>query len=610
MNRTLSAALVLATLSGTAAAQCSSWRYGVPDFDQRRSALETNGNNYCVPTALLNWMGYFANHGLPNAMGYSSSNWAASSNYNTVTSRLSSMGNYCDTDPDGGTSLGDAVEGCVDYLDARNVGYPFIVYGYAANDEWTPSPKKMAAWMNLHGFVNMHYGHWEWDGGEWERNGGHATTLVGVFSYCGNDPIVGFNDPWTKNDDSNTTQSAFKVKYWAPEKLFADYDGDVMHRWIKRTDDPDKIKVLDKYIVIFPMIALTNDTVAHQVDFYAPSTLNTTPDLHQNMSIVSPTGGAILDALLHPSDARVIVGVGSGRVLPAGLFAFDPSDETTVKLVDLPWEPKMVKNDRHGNVLVLGDGSVRKYRVLADGSVSLMQELATRTPYDAMCVDPSNDDIYLLDVGGRRLKRFDGGDLLGTPYNGLLPTNITITGLPSIDVSAVQHKPFITWSGGTQIHRLAPLATTAAWTIDSSISAGPNPRALNVIDGDRITYSANGVVRELELDPNNRYVPTTRPLLNGMPAGDFLFVPRSQTNFDPDKHTLPGWVSNPDPQDDTPEVELCVADYNIDGFVNGDDYDLFASDFEAGRYTADLNADGFLNGDDYDIFASHFEAGC
>ncbi|MFO0834224.1 MAG: GC-type dockerin domain-anchored protein [Phycisphaerales bacterium] len=55
---------------------------------------------------------------------------------------------------------------------------------------------------------------------------------------------------------------------------------------------------------------------------------------------------------------------------------------------------------------------------------------------------------------------------------------------------------------------------------------------------------------------------------------------------------------------------VCSADFNLDGFVNGDDYDAFASLFESGDIGADVNHDGFVNGDDYDAFASSFEAGC
>ncbi|MFO0835150.1 MAG: hypothetical protein U0638_09280 [Phycisphaerales bacterium] len=55
---------------------------------------------------------------------------------------------------------------------------------------------------------------------------------------------------------------------------------------------------------------------------------------------------------------------------------------------------------------------------------------------------------------------------------------------------------------------------------------------------------------------------------------------------------------------------LCPADLNADGFVNGDDYDAFASLFDIADPGADLNDDGFVNGDDYDFFASHFDVGC
>ncbi|MCC6971722.1 MAG: hypothetical protein IT434_16035 [Phycisphaerales bacterium] len=54
----------------------------------------------------------------------------------------------------------------------------------------------------------------------------------------------------------------------------------------------------------------------------------------------------------------------------------------------------------------------------------------------------------------------------------------------------------------------------------------------------------------------------------------------------------------------------CTADLNNDGFVNGDDYDYFASMFEAADPGADINSDSFVNGDDYDLFASAFESGC
>jgi hypothetical protein len=54
----------------------------------------------------------------------------------------------------------------------------------------------------------------------------------------------------------------------------------------------------------------------------------------------------------------------------------------------------------------------------------------------------------------------------------------------------------------------------------------------------------------------------------------------------------------------------CPADFNRDGFVNGNDYDLFAEAFDAAGPSADINGDGFVNGNDYDLFAEAFDAGC
>jgi len=58
------------------------------------------------------------------------------------------------------------------------------------------------------------------------------------------------------------------------------------------------------------------------------------------------------------------------------------------------------------------------------------------------------------------------------------------------------------------------------------------------------------------------------------------------------------------------EVSESIADMNNDGFVNGDDYDVFADLFESGDLGADVNNDGFVNGDDFDVFAEAFDAGC
>lgn len=55
---------------------------------------------------------------------------------------------------------------------------------------------------------------------------------------------------------------------------------------------------------------------------------------------------------------------------------------------------------------------------------------------------------------------------------------------------------------------------------------------------------------------------------------------------------------------------VCVADFDHDGVVTGDDQDAFVEAFEAGDISADVDGDGFVGGDDFDIFMIAFEAGC
>lgn len=54
----------------------------------------------------------------------------------------------------------------------------------------------------------------------------------------------------------------------------------------------------------------------------------------------------------------------------------------------------------------------------------------------------------------------------------------------------------------------------------------------------------------------------------------------------------------------------CPADFDENGFVNGDDFDSFSFFFYWGDPQADFDGNGFVNGDDFDYFSVYFEAGC
>jgi Subtilase family len=57
-------------------------------------------------------------------------------------------------------------------------------------------------------------------------------------------------------------------------------------------------------------------------------------------------------------------------------------------------------------------------------------------------------------------------------------------------------------------------------------------------------------------------------------------------------------------------AEGCPADIDQSGFLDTDDFDLFADLFAQGSLRSDYNASGDLDGDDYDAFIAAFENGC
>lgn len=58
------------------------------------------------------------------------------------------------------------------------------------------------------------------------------------------------------------------------------------------------------------------------------------------------------------------------------------------------------------------------------------------------------------------------------------------------------------------------------------------------------------------------------------------------------------------------EGDYCPADFNLDGFVDTDDFTSFVLAFIAGGDDADFDKSGFVDTDDFTAFTHAFEAGC
>ncbi|NUQ51304.1 MAG: hypothetical protein HUU19_01250 [Phycisphaerales bacterium] len=172
----------------------------------------------------------------------------------------------------------------------------------------------------------------------------------------------------------------------------------------------------------------------------------------------------------------------------------------------------------------------------------------------------------------------------------------------------------------------------AAPALGSSTPDSAAPSAITLYFSDNVTISGadvsvtrNGSPFPVTLSYNPGTFAAT--LDNGapLPAGDYAVTVSDNVKTATGAIKLDGEIADANSPSSLPSGDglangnavwaftitpTCPADFNNDGFVNGDDYDAFASAFDNAAPDADFNHDGFVNGDDYDLFAEHFDAGC
>lgn len=84
--------------------------------------------------------------------------------------------------------------------------------------------------------------------------------------------------------------------------------------------------------------------------------------------------------------------------------------------------------------------------------------------------------------------------------------------------------------------------------------------------------------------------------------------PAQEYSVSDDGHTIAGTFV--DATEAVFAAQICFADFDLNGFLNGIDFGEFVRAFEAGEARADFDDSGFINGIDFDLFVQEFEAGC
>jgi hypothetical protein len=110
----------------------------VPDLDQLRQTLPSNGGMYCAPTTATNWMLYLDQNGYPGIVPPSGDGNLFDYNYDT--NLISSMGTMMGTSATNGTSGDGMYNGEIDWLSTYGPNYPLNVIVSWGSPNWNSPP--------------------------------------------------------------------------------------------------------------------------------------------------------------------------------------------------------------------------------------------------------------------------------------------------------------------------------------------------------------------------------------------------------------------------------------------------------------------------------------
>jgi hypothetical protein len=250
----------------------------VPDFDQQWNALANRGRMYCHPTSALNWMNYLSQHHEPSA----------DSPADPITDRLQIMADYMDTDPDCGTDFDDAIEGIADWCDDRNV--PVIVSGVDFDDEVPIQFEDLESTILFGGLINLRIGRYTPSDDGYEKEGGHAVSLVGLEQVAGQ-LAIHLHDPNDETKVDRTTQSPTKTVRVPVTAENVTLDGET--GWALRYSP---VQFVVGFLTILPIHAVADGSSSTVVVYQAS---------WDGLSVSSksfgvPFSGGIADIALHP----------------------------------------------------------------------------------------------------------------------------------------------------------------------------------------------------------------------------------------------------------------------------------------------------------------------
>jgi hypothetical protein len=535
----------------------------VPDFDQMRSMLPNGGRSYCAPTSGVNWMAYFANHGLPE-LPPGPGHWAAPYMYVPATDAIYSMGIAMLTDPYDGTYPIFKYLGLKAW--ASLAGDQFTVTSFYKDDDWAPT----VHFMNL----NIMMGAYGMPGIGWYyeipdtnlilRDGGHSVSLVSG----ARDGILfqmGIRDPGSTEGD-DTIQSPFTTEFYDVDHRFVNSVGWGDTRLMSRFpgySGGGKVGYLDGFTAIHPLFVVTTHPTEQ-----GRIVKRCVPDLYgMAVPVVqeweTPDAMSIRAMAIHPDLTSIVyvaqnpsfpsfwnLNLASGSFEPIGLSLDDPRELLISRLRDL--------YVLDGDDLVHTAIDVRPPR--EEGRVTPPSALS------AMAYDDDTDELVLLAPLDQEVLRYPYHLDADPEVRSIIPA-IPMAADARIAWDASRGVAWVVSTASTSLFKLTP-SHIVPFMVPQEFTHPVLTQAPDQIvcsDGGRIFVSCAGMLREFEI-ADDQLVLADDAFFPDTEAGAHLCIVKSSTNIT-ERHSGEEW-RNVLPDQFAEPTGDCVSDLNDDGTVD------------------------------------------
>ena len=565
----------------------------VPDFDQKRTALPNDGKMYCVPTSALNWMAYFANHGRPS-LAPGPGWWQLQSKYPQATANLAVLGALMGTHPNNGTNTSGAMFGFNLWL----AGHPAIVLSSKSNIAWSPTFQDAGMFVMNGAYVMVIVGWYEDLGsGFITRVGGHALTL-NYGARSGNSMLIGWRDPGSDQGDW-TTQSTFSTEeYPIVDQLVMPLNYGIFPRPMSKVVGYGS-GYIDSLYVILPLFAVTPGSDPWSFFIYKTFKFDGSP-VPDIVEFESAEMTKIVDMELHPDVGSFLyVAESPDPDDPPKLWRLDPVTGLSALVpVDLVW-PRDVLVSRLRDLYVLDGSDLVMFRIDTDPPEELAR-VTPPVPIATLTYDDDADEVVLLSQTEQWVLYYPH-QLDEEPVIRPITPWLPLVGEVSFCHDRVNECLWLVCDTSDAMYRLVE-SMVSGHLVAQEITHPMlvDPMAINTNDEGHVFVSTpQGILEFMHLPETGEWILVPDGWFDDAPAGRFLTIAKSRSNFDPAIHVGPAW-HHVLPTEFSEPIFDCPGDLNGDGLVDGADLGLLLANW-GGPGIGDLDWNGAVDGADLGI---------